>query len=260
MSSFEHLLYDKRGPIVLITLNRPHRLNALNLPLFGELRRALIEAQMDPEVQVPIITGAGRAFCSGADLHEVAEHHGSLRGRWEGAYDAAEAADALFRQIAQMDKVVVSMVNGIAYAGGMVLAAASDIAVASEQATFRIPEALVGIADQLSTSWLEASIGLARTKLLILTAQEITAAEAQAIGLIAVVAPHGDLGARTQALVERILQTGPRARAAFKHLLNDRLPRTEQRHIVTSHLSEESREGANAFRDRRPPAWAADGQ
>jgi enoyl-CoA hydratase/carnithine racemase len=154
-----------------------------------------------------------------------------------------------------MDKIVVSMVNGAAYAGGAVLAACSDIAIASERAVFCIPEALVGIADQLSTTWLEASIGLARTKLLILTAQEITAAEAQAIGLIAAVAPHDALRTRTRQIVDRVLRTAPGARAAYKHLLNDRLPKVEQRHIVASHLSEESREGADAFRQKRLARW-----
>lgn len=147
------------------------------------------------------------------------------------------------------------MVNGAAYAGGAVIAACSDIAVAAESAVFCLPEALVGIADQLSTTWLEASIGLARTKFLILTAEKLTAREAQAMGLIAVVVPDAELWPRTLEVVERVRRTAPGARAAYKHLLNDRLPKTEQRHIVTSHLSEESREGADAFRNRRSPRW-----
>lgn len=250
-----HLELRKEGGVLTITLNRPEARNALNLPLFEELRRALILAQIDPQVQVAVITGAGAAFCSGADLKEVADHHASAQSRAWGAYASAEAADALYRQIVQMDKVVVSMVNGAAYAGGAVIAACSDIAVASDRAVFCIPEALVGIADQLSTTWLEASIGLARTKMMVLTAQEVTAAEAQAMGLVAVVAPHVELAQRTREVISRVLRTAPGARAAYKHLLNDRLPKTEQRHIVTSHLSAESQEGADAFREKRPAAW-----
>lgn len=254
--NFRHLIYRREDSVAWITLNRPESRNALNLRLFEELRQALILAQIDPAVQVPVITGAGVAFCSGADLKEVADHHASPRSRAEGAYASAEAADALYRQMTQMDKVVVSMVNGAAFAGGAVLAACSDIAVAADTAVFSVPEALVGIADQLSTTWLEASIGLARTKLMVLTAHKATAAEAQAMGLIALVVPHAELEARTREVVARVLHTAPGARSAYKHLLNDRLPKTEQRHIVSSHLSAESQEGADAFREKRLPSWA----
>lgn len=255
MTNFNLLTYEKRGPLALITLNRPKALNALNLELFAELRQALIEAQMDDEVQIPIITGAGRAFCAGADLKSVADHHASERARWVGAYEYAEAADALYRQMTQMGKIVMTMVNGLAHAGGIVLAACSDISVASENATFRVPEGLVGIADELSTTWLEASIGLARTKLLILTAQEFSAAEVRDMGLIAKVVPQDQLWSAVEEMARMVLQTGPRARSVFKQLLNDRLPKTQQRHIVESHLNAESREGAEAFSQKRKPNW-----
>ena len=256
MKNFKLLTYEKRGALAIITLNRPEVLNALNLELFAEMRLALIEAQMDDTIQIPIITGAGRAFCDGADLKSVADHHATDRERWLGAYDYAEAADSLFRQMTQMSKIIITMVNGLAHAGGIVLAACSDIAVASEHATFRVPEALVGIADELSTTWLEASIGLARTKLLILTAEVISAAEARDMGLIAKVVPHEQLWPAVEEVVNKVLKTGPVARALFKQLLNDRLPKTQQRHIVTSHLGAESREGAEAFSQKRPPNWA----
>jgi enoyl-CoA hydratase len=259
MTAFKLLKYEKRAPLVVITLNRPEVLNALNLELFAELRWALIEAQMDDEIQIPIVTGAGRAFCAGADLKSVAEHHASDRARWVGAYEYAEAADALFRQMIQMSKIVITVVNGLAHAGGIVLASCSDISIASENATFRVPEGLVGIADELSTTWLQASIGLARTKLLILAAEEISAAEARQIGLIAKVVPHDQLWSTVEEVARKVLQTGPRARATFKHLLNDKLPNTQQRHIVESHLAAESKEGAEAFAEKRKPNWVPRG-
>ena len=255
MTSFNFLTYEKRGPLAIITMNRPEALNALNLELFAELRWALIEAQMDDDIQIPIITGAGRAFCAGADLKSVADHHASDRARWVGAYDYAEAADALFRQMTQMGKIIITMVNGLAYAGGIVLAGCSDIAIASENARFRVPEGLVGIADELSTTWLQASIGLARTKLLILAAEEISAAEARDMGLIAKVVPHDQLWGAVDEMARKVLQTGPRARSIFKQLLNDKLPKTQQRHIVQSHLAAESKEGAEAFSQKRKPNW-----
>lgn len=255
MTSFTFLNYDKRGPLAVITLNRPDVLNALNVELYTELRRALVEAENDPEIQIPIITGAGRAFCVGADLKTIADHHASVRSRWSGAYEYADAADALFRQIAEMRKIVIAMVNGLAYAGGIVLACCSDIAIASDDAAFCVPEGRVGIADELSTAWLQASVGLARAKLLILTAEPISAREAQAIGLIAKVVPRAQLWEATEGLANKVLQTGPRSRAVFKQLMNEQVPIPRLRHIVESHLHPESKEGAEAFSQRRRPNW-----
>ena len=255
MKSFDLLTYEKRGPLVLITMNRPKSLNALNLELFAQLERALVEAQMDDTIQIVVLTGAGRAFCAGADLKSVADHHAGERERWEGAYDYAAAADGLFRQMTQMGKIIIAMVNGIAHAGGTVLAACSDICVASDKATFRIPEGLVGIADELSTTWLQASIGMARTKMLILSAEEISAEEARQMGLIAKVVPHEQLWQGVEEMAQKVLRTGPRARSIFKQLLNDRLPKTQMRHIVESHLGAESREGAEAFAQKRKANW-----
>ena len=256
MTQFNFLTYEHRGPLAVITLNRPNVLNALNVELYTELRWALVEAERDSEIQIPIITGAGRAFCVGADLKTVADHHTSERTRWIGAYEYADAADALFRQIAEMSKVVIAMVNGLAYAGGMVLACCSDIAVASEDATFCVPEGRIGIADELSTIWLQASIGLARAKLMVLTGEPISALEARAMGLIAKVAPREQLWNAAEGVANKVLHTGPRSRALFKQLMNDRVPMPRQRHIVESHLGLESREGAEAFSQKRRPNWA----
>lgn len=258
MKPFTVLTYEIRGPLALITMNRPQALNALNMEMFTELRHALMKAQMDEQVQIAVITGAGRAFCAGADMKTVVEHHASEESRWEGAYEYAAAADDLYRQIAEMGKIVIAMVNGIAYAGGMVLASCADLTVASDRARFCVPEGLVGIADQLSTTWMQASVGLARTKLMVLTAQEIDAEEALRMGLIAKVVPHDQLWDAVQDLARRVLRTGPRARSVFKQILNDRIPRIQQRHIVESHLHTESREGATAFAQKRPPAWSPD--
>ncbi|MGE0798376.1 MAG: enoyl-CoA hydratase/isomerase family protein [Lautropia sp.] len=256
MTRFTSLRYEQEGPLVFITLNRPHALNALDIGLFNELRRALIEAQRDPDIQIPIITGAGRAFCAGADVKSVAAHHASEQERWDGAYQYAEAANALFSQIAQMDKIVIAAVNGLAHAAGIVLAASCDIAIASQKASFRVPEGLVGIADELSTVWLRASVGLARARYLIFTAATISADEAVGMGLISKAVPHEALLPTVREAADAAMRTGPRARTVFKHLLNKELPKIELRHIVDSHLSEESRDGAKAFAAKRPPPWA----
>jgi len=136
-----------------------------------------------------------------------------------------------------------------------VLATCSDITIAAENATFCVPEGLVGIADELSTTWLVASIGLARAKMMILTAEVVGAREARDRGMIAAVAPPDELWATVEAVANKVLRTAPVARGVFKQLLNDRLPIPRQRHIIESHLGRESQEGAEAFAQKRSPDW-----
>lgn len=249
------LLRERFGPVLKLTLNRPEALNALDVDLFRELTLALVDADADAQVQIVVVTGAGRGFCTGADLKAVVEHHADDRQRVQGAYDYAAAADGLFRQIREMGKIVVAMVNGPAYGGGLVLAASSDISVVSDRATFRVPEALAGIADELSTVWLTASVGVARAKHLILTAKVFDAAEAERLGLVSVVVGHDRLWERTLDACDEVLATGPVARSVFKRIINDRLPVPSMRTIVEAHLSAESHEGCAAFAAKRSPAW-----
>ena len=254
---FRFIRLEQFGPLMRITLDRPEVLNALHVEAFSELTAALVIADTDHDTQIAIVTGAGRGFCTGADLKAVVEHHLTDEGRRSGAHAYAHAADGLFRQIREMNKIVLSMVNGVAYGGGLVLAACSDIAVASNRAQFRISEGLAGIADELSTLWLVASVGVARAKHLILTAETFSAAEAERLGLIAKVAPHDELWKVVLQTAEAVLKTGPRARSMFKRIINERLPEPRVRHIIESHLSDESQEGCAAFAAKRAPAWAA---
>src|SRR3990172_2087134 len=136
---YQQLIYAKRGNVVEITLNRSDVLNALSVELYTELGDALIAASNDADVQVIVITGAGRAFSTGGDLKQGDNLNRDEPGRF------AEASDRMLKQILASAKTIVAKVNGIAQAGGLLIVAACDLAVASERATFRCPEALVGI-------------------------------------------------------------------------------------------------------------------
>ena len=186
-NNFEHLIYSKRGKVVEITLNRPDVLNALSLESYTALGDALVVASDDPEIQVIVITGAGRAFSSGGDLKQSDMIARDYPRR------LAVASYRMFKQILESEKTVVAKVNGIAQAGGLLIVAASDLAIASEEATFKCPEALVGIWEPYSPALLTPQIGLKRAKSLLLACETLDAAEAVRIGLINRAVRHDEL-------------------------------------------------------------------
>src|ERR1700733_2531489 len=136
---YEQLNYVREGKVARVTLNRPDVLNALSIELYTELGDALIEANADSQVQVVIITGSGTAFSTGGDLKQGDKVNRDDPARF------AQASNRMLKGIISSDKVVIARVNGITQAGGLLIVAAADIAVASDRATFKCPEALVGL-------------------------------------------------------------------------------------------------------------------
>jgi enoyl-CoA hydratase/carnithine racemase len=248
-NDFKQLIYTGRGKVVEITLNRPDVLNALNLELYTELGDALVAASNDAKAQVIVITGAGRAFSSGGDLKQ-----GDKVNRDDPELFAT-ASHRMFKQILRSDKTVVAKINGITQAGGLLIVAASDLAIASERATFKCPEALVGIWEPYSPVLLTPQIGLKRTKSLLLACETIDAFEAERIGLINRAVPHEELDSATEQLVERILAGGPVTRRKFKQMINEHLPEFDPQVIIEALSSEEGLEGMAAFTEKRRPRW-----
>jgi enoyl-CoA hydratase len=248
-NGFKQLIYTRLGKVVEITLDRPDVLNALSLELYTELGDALVAASDEAEAQVIVITGAGRAFSSGGDLKQ-----GDMVNRKYPELLAA-ASHRMFKQILRSDKTVIAKVNGIAQAGGLLIVAASDLAIASERATFKCPEALVGIWEPYSPVLLTPQIGLKRTKHMLLACEMIDAAEAERIGLINRAVPHEELNSATDQLVERVLAGGPVTRRKFKQMINEHLPEFDPQVILEALSSEEGLEGMAAFSERRRPRW-----
>jgi enoyl-CoA hydratase/carnithine racemase len=244
--TFDELIYERRGPVARITLNRPHKLNAITQKLYGELRRAIVKADIDPEVEVIVLTGAGRAFCAGGDLTEVNAMHDDPARQFDLAI-AADNSTATFKQIEVVDKPVVAIVNGLAHAAGMVLAMQSDIVIASERASFRLPEALRGMSDVYAAGHLASFIGVARTKYMLMTCVEISAAEALSWGFIARVVPHDQLEAEAQKAVDLILATGTEARVWNKMLVNRGLPAFDNRGLRATIQSTQTKSGTQSF-------------
>src|SRR5947209_11417377 len=127
---YKQLIYSKRNKVVEITLNRPEVLNALSVELYTELGDAVIDASNDRGVKVILITGAGRAFSSGGDLRQ------GQRVNEQDPQKFIGASSRMLKQILGSDKIVVAKINGIAQGGGLLIVAASDLAIASDKATF----------------------------------------------------------------------------------------------------------------------------
>lgn len=238
----------RQDGVLRVVINRPERKNAFTADIYRGIKRAAVLADADPDIDVLLLTGAGDVFCSGGDMGSKAESDDFER--------EPDPIDWLpYRHLERCSKVVITMVNGLCYAGGMVLVLCSDIAVASERATFRAPELLRGIADTLLSARLPQQVGMARAKYLIFTAATIDAAEAERIGLISKVVPAAELETAVARIVEQIRATGPAARAALKRDMNAQLPAFDLATFSLSTRSREMQEGIQAFLEKRPPRW-----
>lgn len=249
MSGFEHLIYEVQGRVATLVLNRPDSLNALSVELYGELGDAVSRASADPSVQVAVITGAGRAFSTGGDLKQ-----GDKINRDDPNLFAQES-HRMLKSILSSEKVIVAKVNGMAQAGGLLIVAACDLAIASDQATFKSPEGLVGLWEPYGPELLTPQIGVKRAKYLLLTCDTIDAVEAERIGLINRCVPHEELDTAADQMIQRVLQSGPMARRMFKRMINDKFDEFDLSIVIDALSSEEGREGMSAFAEKRRPSW-----
>jgi len=243
--TYRELLYEADGAVARIVLNRPHKLNALSQRLYEELRHALVRADDDRAVEVIVLTGAGRAFCAGGDLTEVNAMHEEAR-----SLDLALVginSSATFRQMEATTKPIIALVNGLAHAAGLILVMQSDIAIASQNATFRLPEALRGMSDPYAAAHLGSLIGAARAKYMLLTCAEIDATRAEQWGLVCQVAPHDELEASGARAIRQILETGRSSRSWNKTLVNRTLPPFDGQALKATIQSTETMDGTQRF-------------
>lgn len=211
--AYETLLIEHRPEgYTVITLNRPDKLNALNIQLLDDLRSAIEEIGRDATVRGVIITGAGeKAFAAGADIAELNRLDGST-GR---AY--SERGQAVFSLIEKLDRPVIAAVNGFALGGGCELAMACHIRLAGERAKFGQPEVNLGIIPGFGgTQRLTRLVGPARSAEYNLTGDMVDAATAERIGLANHVYPQAELMERAEEMMKKILAKGP---AAVRHTL-----------------------------------------
>jgi enoyl-CoA hydratase/carnithine racemase len=202
------LQVETLGAVQRLTLNRPDRLNALNQPMTDALLAYFEARRRDEAVRVILIRGAGRAFCSGADL-KAAGQDDALRDGPKGDWVLRD----LMKAMRGCPQPIVSLVRGAAAGGGLAIALASDIIVAGETAAFHSAFINVGLSGaELGTSWrLQRTIGLSRAREMLLTGRPLRAADALSTGLVSAVVPDAELDAYGVALGEDMLRAQPDA-------------------------------------------------
>ncbi len=221
MHNPKSFLFEKDADgVATITLNRPERLNALTFEVYRELTDLFAALANETDVRVVVITGAGRAFCSGGDVHDII---GELFSRdVEGLLDFTRMTCALVRNIRALPKPVIASLNGTTAGAGACIALASDIRIASEDAKIAFLFVKVGLsgADMGAAYLLPRVIGLAKATELLYTGDFVSAAEAERIGLYNRVVPTDQLAETTSKLAQRLAKGPAFALAKTKEMLN----------------------------------------
>jgi enoyl-CoA hydratase/carnithine racemase len=260
--SYDFLTYDLTDYVATITLNRPEVMNALTRELYGELETAVRGAHTDPEVRCVIITGAGRAFCSGDDVRQImlGEQRDETVTRLRDVRPRPTPAAAA---ILQCDKPVIAAVNGAAVGWGMDLALFADIRIASEAAKFGELFIKRGLVSDLGGLWrLPRVVGPSKAAELLFTGDIITAQEALAIGLVSRVTPPEELLPAAHEMAARIAANPPIAMRYMKEGLRKSVHASMEEmgayignSLAYLFTTEDHREGALSFVERREPVF-----
>ena len=213
---------DEHG-VATITLNRPERLNALTFEVYRELTDTFAALRDERDVRVVVITGAGRAFCSGGDVHDII---GELFSRnMEGLLEFTRMTCELIQNIRALPKPVIASLNGTTAGAGACIALASDIRIASEEAKIAFLFVKVGLAgtDMLASYLLPRVVGLSKATEMLFTGDFVSAAEAERIGLYNRVVPAADLASATRDFADRLARGPAFALGKTKEMLNREL-------------------------------------
>jgi enoyl-CoA hydratase/carnithine racemase len=260
---YAHLAAKKTGSVMMVSLNRPEKLNAINMSLALELKDLLGRLKGDPVTRFVIFTGSGKAFSCGVEFSRE-----EMEKRYERPELSSERLWQIFGQefmytMENLEQVTVAAVNGAAVGAGLCLAMNCDFRIASEDALFGIPEANLGIFFTWgATPRLTALIGPAKAKEMIMTCDNITAREALAIGLANKVVPRDELMQACEDLVRKMEGKGPLALRICKKVVNaasvarmSDLYVCEPELVERLMLSDDVKEGIAAFMEKRPPRF-----
>jgi enoyl-CoA hydratase len=254
---YETISVRSEDGLAIITINRPESLNALNSVVLDELINAVREIELDDEVRVVAITGAGKSFVAGADISQMQD----MGPREAQAF--AQKGFNLGEAIEASSKPYIAAVNGFALGGGCELALCCDFIYASVKAKFGQPEVKLGVIPGFGgTQRLARRVGIAKSKELVFTGDMINAEEAQRIGLAdAMVAPE-ELMAKVREAADRIKGNGPLAVAEAKRVIQEGLDMTlphgnmlEQMGFASLFATSDQKEGMKAFLGKRPPSF-----
>lgn len=264
MADYQHILCDAAGPVARVTLNRPEVHNAFNETLITEVTDAFDSLSANESVRAVVLAGAGKSFCAGADLDWMRRMAGYSN---EENVEDARALQRMFAAIAHCPRPTIAAVHGAAIGGGVGLAAACDIAIASEAAVFALSEVRLGLIPAVVGPYVLEKIGMGAARALFVSGERFGAREALRIGLVQQTASPDELDATVEKKVDLLRDAGPAAVAAAKQLLRDiaslspdEAAETTARRIAEIRASPEGREGIAAFLEKRMPAFATEAE
>ena len=254
------LKVERQGAVARVTLNRPEIRNAFDDALIAALTKALRELDADGSVRAAVLAGSGTAFCAGADLNWMKR---MANYGYEQNLADAQALAGMLRTLERMAKPTVARVHGPAFAGGVGLVAACDIAIGVPEAKFCLSEAKLGLSPATISPYVVRAMGERMARRYFLTAEVFDGAEAARIGLLSGVVPQERLDAEVDGILRHLTQGGPQALAKIKDLIravsagavDDAMIGDTARRIAEIRVSSEGREGIASFLEKRRASW-----
>jgi methylglutaconyl-CoA hydratase len=256
---YSTLKFDRDGQVATLTLNRPEKRNAISTPMIEDLVAALGAAEADKSVRVVILTGAGKAFCSGMDLETLQAL--AKQTAEQNLADSRRMAK-MFHLVYSFPKPLITAVNGAAIAGGCGLATLSDFTLAVPEAKFGYTEVRIGFIPALVSVMLRRQVGEKHARDLLLSGRIIDAAEAFRLGLVTEITPPDGLMKRAREVANTLLEASPTSLALTKRLLlrYDEEQLRRELELATQEnaqirATDDFREGLASFLEKRPPKW-----
>ena len=258
-SFYEHLLIEVKDGVALLTINRPEVYNATTAKLHNELSVVWLDLAKDDDVRVAVVTGAGTAFSAGGDFGLIQDSIGNgkvIAGTME------EARDIVHNMI-NLDKPIISAINGVAVGAGLAVALLADISIASEKARFTDGHVRLGVAagDHAAVIW-PMLIGMAKAKYYLMTCEFLDGTEAERIGLVSQVVPHEELMDKAMDVANRLAVGSQQALRYTKRSLNQWLRQAEHTAFdyslaleMLGFFGEDIQEGLDSVRERRDPKF-----
>jgi methylglutaconyl-CoA hydratase len=251
---------DSQG-VARVTLNRPDVRNAMNEVLIADLIETLERVAADNSARFMVLTGKGKGFCAGGDLNWMRR---TADYDFQENYDDALRLGRLMRLLFEMPKPTVALVNGAAFGGGMGLVAGCDIAIAAEEAKFSLSEVKLGLIPATIAPYVVRAMGERNSRRYFISAEIFGGAEAYEMGFVHKVVPGGELATAGNAMIDQLLVGGPMAQAAAKEMvfrcaespIGDEIEEWTSRRIAEVRATDEGKEGASAFLEKRKPRWA----
>jgi len=258
--SYQFLQLEQQDQVAYIWLNRPELHNAFNTIVIEELHACFNTLNNRDDIRVVVLAGRGKSFSAGADLNWMKQ--AGQASSAENEADALKLAEML-HALATLKQPTIARVHGVAFGGGMGLASACDICIATHEAKFATSEVRLGLAPSTISPYVIRAIGERQASRYFLTAERISAIEAKQIGLAHEVTDAEHLDQKVQDVIDALLLGGPHAQAASKQLIqmvskqpmSDVLLQQTAHHIAQVRQGAEAKEGLNAFLNKQQPAW-----